>query len=239
MSPPMKIILTCLFFYSYASSLYADSNSINKVEHPYVNSQEKEISFASFYQKDHNNTQNHTLKHKLSLGWAFSDKWFAEFNIAGKHNTIKQRFAESSYEIELKRQLTEQGQYTADYGVIFAYEKEDDINIEEVSINFLVEKQWGKWVGTANLKNIYEWGNDINNEFESALAAQAKYRYKASLEPAIELYAGEKNQGIGPVLTGFKRLAPGKKLFWEFGLILGLNQKSPDQTYRALLEYEF
>ena len=71
------------------------------------------------------------------------------------------------------------------------------------------------------------------------LAIQTKYRYKASFEPAIEAYLGKLNNGIGPVLTGVKRLAPGKKLKWEVGVILGIDKDSADQTYRALLEYEF
>lgn len=123
--------------------------------------------------------------------------------------------------------------------MLFEYENEDDLNLEEVSISLLAERQWGKWIGTANLKGLYEWGDDIQDEFETAVALQTKYRYKPTLEPAIELYAGERNKGIGPVLLGEQRLGLGKKLKWEFGVIFGVGNKSPDQTYRALFEYEF
>ena len=227
-----------LFLFTYTANLFADGNSIDKVEHPYIQSQEKEISFSSFYQEDKNKKNDHVTKHKLSVGRAFSDNWFGEVTISGKKNP-NQSFTTSSYELEAKWQITEQGEYSVDYGLLFEYENEHDIDIEEVSVNLLAEKQWGKWIGTANLIGIYEWGNDINDEFETAIATQARYRYKPELEPAIELYSGEKNKGIGPVLTGVKRLAPGKKLFWEFGVIFGVDKDSSDQTYRALLEYEF
>jgi len=220
------------------ASLFADSNSISKIEHPYIQPHEREISLLSLYQKDKDPSKNHVLKHKLSLGKALSDKWFAEIAVSGK-NDSSQNFQASSYEAELKWQITEQGEYSADYGLLFEYENEHDIDIEEVSIGLLAEKQFGKWVGTTNLSGIYEWGKDINNEFETTVAIQAKYRYKPTLEPAIEFYSGELNKGIGPVLTGTQRLAPGKKLKWELGVIWGIDEDSPDQTYKALLEYEF
>ena len=237
MNTKTKIIAPLLIF-SYTSALLADGNSINKVEHPYVQSQEKEISFSSFYQEDKNKKNDHVTKHKLSAGRAFSDNWFGEVAISGKKNP-NQSFTTSSYELEAKYQITEQGEYSADYGLLFEYENKHDTDIEEVSVSLLAERQWGKWIGTANLAGIYEWGNDINNEFETTIAAQARYRYKPELEPAIELYSGERNKGIGPILTGTKRLAPGKKLLWEFGVIFGMDKDSSDQTYRALLEYEF
>lgn len=228
----------CLLLLLSPTALLADSNSINKVEHPYIQPQEKEISLLSLYQKDKDPGKNYVLKHRLSVGSALSEKWFAEIAVSGK-NDSSQSFKASSYEAELKWQITEQGEYSADYGLIFEYENEHDIDIEEVSVNLLVEKQFGKWVGTTNLASIYEWGKDISNEFETALAVQAKYRYKPTLEPAIEFYSGEINKGIGPVLTGTHRLAPGKKLKWEAGVILGIDEDSSDQTYRALLEFEF
>jgi hypothetical protein len=234
----IKSTTLCLLLLLSPTTLLADSNSISKIEHPYIQPQEKEISLQSLYQKDNDPNKNHVLKHKLSLGRAFTDKWFAEISVSGK-NTSSQNFQASSYEAEVKWQITEQGEYSADYGLLFEYENEHDIDIEEVSVSLLVEKQLGKWVGTTNLTSIYEWGKDINNEFESAIAVQAKYRYKPTLEPAIEFYAGELNKGIGPVFTGTPRLAHGKKLKWELGVIWGIDSDSADQTYRALLEYEF
>jgi len=237
MSTLLKITLAILLL-PYSMMVFADGNSIGKVEHPYIQAQEKEITFSSFYQNDSNPKKDNILKHKFGFGWALSEQWFAEINISGKHQP-DESLTESSYEVELKHQLTEQGEYAADYGVLMGYEKEDDINIEEIFVTLITEKQWGKWVGTANLTGIYEWGENIHNEFETRIAAQARYRYKPNLEPAIELYSGEFNKGIGPVLTGSKRIAPGKKLLWELGVIIGVDKDSPDQTYRALLEYEF
>jgi len=238
MHPIVKITLPLLLLLLKPVSLLADSNNISKIEHPYIQPQEKEISLLSRYHKDKDPNKGDVLKHTLSLGRALSDNWLAEIAVSGKKDS-SQTFETSNYEAAVKWQITEQGEYSADYGLLFEYGNEHDINIKEVSVGLLAEKQFGKWIGTTNLAGIYEWGKDISNEFETTVAVQAKYRYKPTLEPAIEFYSGEFNKGIGPVLTGTKRLSPGKKLKWEFGIIWGIDRDSTDQTYRALLEYEF
>jgi hypothetical protein len=103
----------------------------------------------------------------------------------------------------------------------------------------LVEKELGRWAATINLAAIYEWGDDVSNEWESQLASQLRYRYSRSFEPGIELYGGDNDKGLGPVALGDIRFSTGRKLHWEAGLIFGLDSDSPDQTLRALLEYEF
>jgi len=108
----------------------------------------------------------------------------------------------------------------------------------ELASGLILEKAWGRWVGTANLWLIYEH-SPINAEFETALALQTRYRYKPYLEPAIEFYAGQDTRGLGPVLMGDLKFGPGKKLHWEAGIIFGLETDSPDNTWRFSTEYEF
>ena len=102
-----------------------------------------------------------------------------------------------------------------------------------------MEKQWGNWVGAANLSLVYEWGSEVDNELETAAALQAKYRLSRHFEPAIELYAGQDSHAIGPVALGDLRLGPGKKLHWETGVLFGVDDKTPDTTLRFLTEFEF
>jgi hypothetical protein len=112
-------------------------------------------------------------------------------------------------------------------------------DVMEISSTLLAEKEWQQWTGTANLKASYEFGNDISNEFETALALQARYRLSMALEPALEFYTGEDLLGAGPVMMGSHRFGQGRQLHWETGLIVGLGKQTPDRTFRFLLEYEF
>lgn len=234
-NPSIIILLTAI---AHPVAGFADSNNITRIEHPYVQPQEIELTLASLYQKNNDPDKGYVLKHKLSVGKTINEHWLVEAAISGKKNR-EQSFDVSSYEAELKWQITEQGEYSADYGILFSYENEQDIDIKGLSITLLAEKQLGNFITTANLKGIYEQGVNIENEIEPSLALQTKYRYKASFEPSIEAYFGELNKGIGPVISGVKRLGTGKKLKWEVGVILGMDKDSSDQTWRSLLEYEF
>ena len=82
-------------------------------------------------------------------------------------------------------------------------------------------------------------GDDIENEWESQISSQLRYRYSRAFEPAVEYYGGDSSKGFGPVALGSVRFSGARKLRWELGVIFGLDSESPDQTYRAMLEYEF
>jgi hypothetical protein len=135
--------------------------------------------------------------------------------------------------------LTEQGEFWADWGLLFELEKEAHEDIWEFSTALLAEKEWGKWSGTANFYLMNEWGSDIRNEFETRLNLQARYRYSKAFEPAIEFYNGESTTAVGPVFLGQFKLSEGRNFAWELGAVFGLDRKSPNSTLRLLLEFEF
>lgn len=228
----MKTIIQFLLLISLLPCLaWADSSAIDKVYHPYVQPLEREIEWRMI-------SADREQKHRLGLGKSFSDRVFIEaYFIANdeKHSD----FSLEAHEIEVKWQLTEQGEYSADWGVIIELEKQKSTDAWELAAGILMEKEWGKWVGTANLWAIYEWGEEQEDEVESVLALQARYRYSRFIEPAIEFYSGEKTRGLGPVIMGDVRMGRGKKLHWEIGSIIGLDSKIPDNTWRFLTEFEF
>ncbi|NHO64995.1 hypothetical protein G8770_05500 [Aestuariicella hydrocarbonica] len=216
----------------------ADGNSIDKVYDPYVNQLEKELEYRVLYQDDNDDERDGAQRHILGAGLSWSDNLFTELYLIGK-KTPAEDFEISAVEAEVKIQLTEQGEYSRDWGVLFELEAERDEHIREASTTLIVLQEWSRWVGTANLSLGYEWGNDIDNEWETAFAGQLRYRYRAALEPALELYWGESSQGLGPVISGSQRLGGRRQLMWELGVILGLDDETPDRNWKLTLEYEF
>jgi len=216
----------------------ADGFSVDKVYHPYVQPLEREIEYRALYLNDDNPALDGTQVHRLGFGRSFNDRLFGEVYLIGAKLPGESLDLEA-YELELKWQLTEQGEYFADWGLLFELEAEREQNVQEFATTVLVEKEFGRWAGTLNLSAIYEWGSDISNEWESVLAAQMRYRYRPAFEPAIELYSGDSAKGIGPVALGDVRFDGGRKLHWEAGIIFSADSESPDQTVRFLLEYEF
>ncbi|MBQ0720989.1 MAG: hypothetical protein KBT88_03390 [Gammaproteobacteria bacterium] len=223
----------CSFFSPL--SLLADGSVVSKIYHPYVQPLEKEIELRTLYEKDDNN--NDQQKVKLGYGQSLSDSWFGEIYLIA-HKDGGDAFAIEAYEAELKWQITEQGEYAADWGLLFELEKEEG-DAWEAASTLLVEHQWGRLIGAANLSAIYEWGDKIDDELESKLALQMRYRHSPRFEPAIEFFSGQDYKGIGPLIMGREILGPARRLRWELGASFAISSDSPDLTIKTALEYEF
>ncbi|MGD8312814.1 MAG: hypothetical protein PVJ66_09480 [Gammaproteobacteria bacterium] len=216
----------------------ADSSVIDKIYHPYVQPLERELEFRASIEDNSDAPAGDRRKYRLGYGQSLNDHWFGELYLIGEKNA-DQAFRLDAYELEALWQITEQGEYSADWGLLIELEKLRTDDIMEFSTALLVEKEWRRWTGTMNLYAIYEFGSDIKNELESALALQTRYRYSRALEPAVEVYMGENTRGLGPVLMGSKPFGGARRLHWEGGVIFGLDEDTPDRTFRVLLEYEF
>jgi hypothetical protein len=238
MANMMTIGAAIVMAFAVPAVVLADGFSIDKVYHPYVQPLEREVEFRSAFFKDDDPLIDGLQGHRLGFGKSFTDRLFAEFYFIGIDEPGGSLELEG-YELEVKWQLTEQGEFFADWGLLFELEMERDEDIWEYATTLLVEKEFGQWNGALNLSAIYEWGDDISNEWESELKAQLRYRYLRWFEPAVEFYSGELAKGLGPAALGAVRFSKGRKLRWELGLIFGLDSESPDQAVRAMLEYEF
>jgi len=233
--PGLYRALGLLFF---APALFADGLVIDKIYHPYVQPLEQELEWRASVQDRQDGQPDNLGLYRFAYGRAFGERWFGEVYLVGQRSD-QQSFGLSGYELEAMRQLTEQGEYWADWAVMFEFEKQHDLDAWEFSSGLLAEKEWGKWSGTANFFISQEWGDDIEDELETALGLQARYRYSRAIEPAIELYKGDNTFGVGPALMGQINLQGKQKIAWETGAIFGISSDSPDLTWRFLLEFEF
>lgn len=220
--------LTSTLLLCTSTMVMADSNTIDRVYHPYVQPLEREIEFRMVDSGDEQ-------QYKLSYGQSLSDRLFVEAYLISNDDltTIE------AYELEARWQLTEQGEYSADWGLLLELEKDRHDNNWETAATVLMEREFGRWVNTTNLSLIYEWGDTIEDEVETALAMQMRYRYDRHFEPAIEFYSAQNTRGIGPVVMGDIRFDAGKRLHWEMGVIFGLDTDTPDTNWRLLTEFEF
>jgi hypothetical protein len=221
-----------------ATCARADGVVIDKIYHPYVDALESELEYRALVQDAQPGISTPAQVQQLSFGTAIGSRLFAEVYAIGE----KPRgggLELGAWEAELKWQLTEQGEYWADFGLLVEYENERNIDAEEFSVALLAEKEWSNWSGAANFHLINEWGDDIDPEVETVLALQARYRYSRLFEPGVEFYAGQNTRGIGPVVQGTFGTGVRKSVHWEAGVILGLDNDSADQTWRFLFDYEF
>ncbi len=220
---------------SYTSTVYADGVVVDKVYHPYVLPNEREVEWRLL---SHKESENNNLAQRFAYGQSLTDTIMLELYLVGERD-INDDFSLSSYELEARWMLTEQGEYWADWGLLFEIEKVQRQKNWEVTSGVLVEKEFGRASLTFNAFIIYEWGKTIVSEFETEFRLQYRYRYLEQLQPAIELYSGQNYLGIGPAFMGIQRFDGQKQLKWDVGFITGLDSRSKGHVLRVAIEYEF
>ena len=233
MSKHFVIIASLL---SVVPEVFADGIKIDKVYNPYVQPSEREIEIRSnFFEFDDSRDISF---HRLGLGYGVTPKWFVELYAIGEQADNASLSLEA-VELEAKWQLGEQGEYNADWGILFELEDQHHEDAFEFASKLLTAKDFNRWTLQTNFGIVYEWGADVDNELETTFAAQLRYRQRPTFEPGLEIYIGQDTQGIGPVLQGAIRASGRKSVHWEAGIIAGLKEDTPDYTLRLLLEFEY
>lgn len=209
---------------------------MNRVYHPYVEQNERELEYG-FTLRDLSGDSE--LLNRAALGYAWNDKIFTELYLLTESLTHEGEQVRG-YEAELKWQITEQGEYWADWGLLLEAGTTQDISSHELAAGILWEKEIAsRWVAAINLMAEYEYGKDIKDEFETALRAQLRYRQGAAFEPALELYLDDQDWAAGPAFMGTLKLSGRKQLRWELGLLFGLDIETPESNLRGGVEFEF
>ena len=88
----------------------ADGNIIDKIYHPYVQPTEQELEFRAMLQDQQPDVADHSQLYRLAYGPSLNDRWFAEVYLTGDRSNPQSLDIEA-VEVELKWQLTEQGEY--------------------------------------------------------------------------------------------------------------------------------
>ncbi len=217
-------------------SVLADGVVVSKIYDPYVQPLETEIEYRLVSQID--DRFSDVQIHSLGIGRSLSDRWAFELYVIAQ-KSLGESLSIDTYEAEAKWQLTEQGEYAFDWGLLFELEREIEKNSWELSAQLLSARDLGRFTVTANFGLIYEQRRGLQNEFETSLRTQLRYRMSEAFEPAVELHVGQDTRALGPAITGLYRVSRGKKLRWELGIFTGLDNKSPDQILKANIEFEF
>lgn len=219
---------------SLGAAASADAATVG-IYHPYVNANELEVEYGLIWRGI--GDRSITLQ-RASIGYSWTDRFATEIYLLDEfasHDGVRAR----AYELEARWQLTEQGEYASDWGLLVEAQVGNDIDRHELAAGVLWEKELRhRWVAAANAVLEYEFGNDIGNEFETAFRGQVRYLHSPALEPAIELYLDDIDYAAGPALQGQVRLAPGRLIRWQFGLLLGLDRATPSRSARFNLEIE-
>lgn len=217
-----------------------------------VESGERELEVRGWRHIDGNNELDGSGALKLAVGTAITDFWFLEPYLEFEKEGSKDLQLEA-VEIENRFQLTPQGKYWLDVGLLV--EGEFNANGEDkqkLRYGPLLEKQFGRTVVTTNLLLQNQFGSDAEHHDDTlfSYAANVRYLYAPAIEPGVSAYGGigalgdpekgsEQVHQVGPSIRGKFSLGPGSVLKYRTGVVFGLTSGSPDATWIGHLEYEF
>lgn len=224
-----------LIFALTSLTAWADGMVVDKVYHPYVTANEREIEWRFMTSQTEDTS---LLTQRLGYGHAFREDVAIEIYMIGTRDT-QSNFELSGYEIETRWMLTQQGQYWADWGLVAELEKQKAQDNFEASLGLLFEKEFGRTSLTMNAFVIREWGDTVESEWETEFRLQYRYRYQPEIQPSIEIYAGEDFIGIGPGFMGVYRIEGQKQIKWDAGFITEIAHSGKNHTFRFAIEYEF
>lgn len=217
---------------------FADGRVVDKVYHPYVQPLEREFEYRLVYQKQADHPDNNNIAQKVGYGFSIAERMALEMYVIAER-VSPEDYKLRGYELELRWMLSEQGEYSADWGLLFELERQNNEDNFEFTTGLLMEKEFGPTSLTLNALAVYEWGNTLESELESEFRLQYRYRWLPQVQPAIEFYAGENFKGAGPSMMGVHRFEKQELLKWEFAVIFAINNSTVNNTLRFALEYEF
>ena len=234
----MRLPAQVLALLSVAISNLAWGAAVNKVFNPVVEYGEMEVELRGFFTQDADPAKDGLQVNKLDLAYGATQWWFTEMEFVferppGGDHELEAIASENVF------QISEQGEYFADFGLFAEYERVIGAKVHEVVLGPIVQKQFGPWLATANLFFEQQFGSEKTEagiEMKSSL--QLKYRLGESFEPGLEYYAYENDQNAGPAAFGLVRMGK-NKLKWQAAWLFGLTDISADNSIRWMLEYEF
>jgi len=207
---------------------------------PIVDYGETEVEFRGHYDFDSDASRDGAAKYKLDLGRGVKPRWFTE--IVMEYEDPAQGSGQvTAVEWENIIQLTEQGRYAADWGLLLEYShSREDGHADKLEFGPLMQMEFGRQLWTNNLILEKEIGSRASDKVEWEFASRLQRRVNPLFEPALELYAEEHELQIGPAVLGKTRVGQGRAGFaWQAAVLGGLTNDTPDVTVRFLIEAEF
>lgn len=210
---------------------------VDKVYSPRIHAGDMELEARGTYVDSDDSPSDNVRKDKLSLGYAFSDRFSLEAYLNGE-KVPGESYELEAYELEGKFNLFQNAQSA--FGLLLEVEKEREDDIWEIKFGPLYEQNLSEEFRLkANAFVSEDHGSDVEeSDTEYSGALQIAYTAGDELRPAMEYYGSRNNHGVGPVLLGEFEVGE-VELEWEAGVIFGITDNSDDTTYRWQIEYEF
>ena len=223
-----------------------------KVYSPLIETGVLEFEYRGARTFDSDPAKNDAEAQKFSLGYGLTDWWFFEaYGEWAKDPGGTTHFDGTEWESVF--QLTEPGEYWANFGLLAEYERVQNrkTDSDEIDIGPLIERDFGPITADLNLMFSRQIGPRISERgvgFDFRL--QARWRLMPEFQPGFEAFGDlgpigalnplrEQQHLVGPAFQGRFTLGslPGN-LQYNTGYLFGLTNASPGGVLKFILEYE-
>lgn len=219
-----------------------------KVYTPYVERGELELEAKGIHEKDIEGGDEAADGYRFSAGYGFTDFWFGEFAVELEREGPEAVKVES-FEIENIFQLTPQGKYGLDFGLLVELEvpRHGD-DPDTLVVGPLVAKEIGRTVHVANILFEKQFGSNRAEGVALGYAWESRWRLNQYFEPGFDAFghfgeignfspSREQDHRIGPMFAGAVEAGHGSKVSYTFGVLFGMTHDSPDLSLNWRIEY--
>lgn len=229
-----------------------DAQAGFKVYYPYVEYHELEIEYRPSVTFDGDDAKDNEQKHLLGVGYGVTEWWFTELYAEWEREAGPGESTEfEAFEWENRFQVTNPGEYWADFGLLVEYERTDSPHSpDKIELGLLFAKELGKFSAAYNLVFERQVGGGASSDVEFGHAFQLKYRLDPAFEPGVEVFGefgaiddipgfDEQKHYVGPIATGVLPLGDsGLKLKYNAGYLFGVSDEAADGVFKAIVELE-
>lgn len=219
-----------------------------QVYSPNVVKGEKELEFRGFNSWGTHAGGGADRAARFAFSYSPTDFWATELYVNAEREPGESLKVEE-YEWENRFQLTPQGKYWADVGLLSEMEiPRFSHDPYEWKLGPTFAKDFGRFTTQLNLLVARQFGHNPAPGVALSYRARLQYRYDRRISPLIEAYGqpagtlsapNQPRQQIGGGLTGVLVLGHGDNLRYSGVLLFGANHRAADTTAVARLEYEF
>ena len=225
-----------------AFNLAARADDDFHVYAPYVTQGQSEIELRGHQVTDSDPALQGERAYEISVAHAFTGWWRPEVYLGTYERQPGQPNSFDGREFENVFQLTDTGQYWADFGFLASYERKAQPGVNsKVEFGPLIEKQDGRIRQRLNFIWEKELGAGADRKYAFRGAYLATYSFTPAVAPGFEAYyrPGDNSRQIGPALYGEIPSSSGNEFEYSAALVFGLNKGAPNRTFVLRLEYEF
>lgn len=209
---------------------------------PYVTEGQSEVELRAHQQFDPSAETDGERAYLIALAHSFTSWWHAEVYLGSYERDPGGPNFLQGYEFENIFQLTEQGRYWADLGVIASYGVDRPSGGKNVlEFGPLFEKRSGPIDQRLNFIWEKQLGAAADRHYEFRASYGASYQINALLAPGLEGYyrPGDDARQIGPAVDGEFTTASGNEFEYHLAYLFGLNRSAANGTLALRLEFEF